>query len=242
MAKKTAKKNPSGRPKVAVVKNGPYIVSGGLPLAKEIIVADKKGYPIRWGRGESFPKQEVYSLCRCGHSKNKPYCTGAHAEAGFDGAETASRKRYLSQAQRIKGPKIDLTDAVPLCASGRFCDRGKGTWRLTEESDDPKAKKIAIQQACDCPSGRLVAWNKKTKKAIEPGFKPSVSIVEDPAAKTSGPIWVKGGVPIVSSDGKRYEIRNRVTLCRCGKSGNKPFCDGTHMQIGFSDGDKRIKK
>jgi len=33
-----------------------------------------------------------------------------------------------------------------------------------------------------------------------------------------------------SADGFVYEIRNRVTLCHCGYSGNKPFCDGSHMR------------
>jgi len=51
----------------------------------------------------------------------------------------------------------------------------------------------------------------------------------------SSAIWVKGGIPIQSSKGFVYEIRNRVTLCRCGKSANKPFCDGTHVKIRFRD-------
>jgi CDGSH-type Zn-finger protein len=53
---------------------------------------------------------------------------------------------------------------------------------------------------------------------------------------------VKGGVQIKSSDGFVYEPRNRVTLCRCGQSGNKPFCDGTHISMKFNDGDKSLKK
>jgi len=228
--------------KVTVTKNGPYIVSGALPMAKEIIAIDRDGNAVRWGRGESFPKQENYALCRCGHSANKPYCTGMHSEVGFNGTETASRKKYLEQAERINGPKMDLTDAMAFCAAARFCDKGAGVWRLTDESDDTKSKKLAIDESCKCPSGRLVAWDKKTGKPIEPKFKPSISIVEDPQAWVSGPIWLKGGVPVESADGKVYEVRNRVTLCRCGQSGNKPFCDGTHIQIGFDDRDKRLKR
>jgi len=34
----------------------------------------------------------------------------------------------------------------------------------------------------------------------------------------------------VSEDGKPYRIRNRLTLCRCGRSENMPFCDGSHVQ------------
>jgi CDGSH-type Zn-finger protein len=44
---------------------------------------------------------------------------------------------------------------------------------------------------------------------------------------------VRGGIAITSADGYTYEVRNRVTLCRCGHSKNKPFCDGTHSDIDF---------
>ncbi|MDD5172233.1 MAG: CDGSH iron-sulfur domain-containing protein [Candidatus ainarchaeum sp.] len=229
-------------PKIKVLKNGPYLVSGGLPLGKEIIVTGRTGVPVRWEKAERYPDQKDYALCRCGHSTNKPYCTGKHSEIDFDGTETANRKKYLAKAEKISGPKIVLRDAVEFCALARFCERGISVWGFTQESDDPKKKKTAIQEAHDCPAGRLVMYDRKTGKQIEPDLKPSISIVEDPGARASGPIWVKGGVPVESSKGIKYEIRNRVTLCRCGKSGNKPFCDGTHINIGFRDGDKRVKR
>ena len=56
--------------------------------------------------------------------------------------------------------------------------------------------------------------------------------------RISGPIRVKGGVRLESTDGKLYETRNRVTLCRCGKSKNKPFCDATHVSIKFKAKEK----
>jgi CDGSH-type Zn-finger protein len=170
-----------------------------------------------------------------------PFCDGMHSRIKFDGTELASREKYIEQAEVIKGPGLDLTDAGDLCAGAGFCDRAGGTWNLVENSDDPKSKKIAIQQACDCPSGRLVVWDKKTGKAIEPKFNPSISLIEDPNQKISGPLWIKGNVQIESSDGKKYEKRNRVTLCRCGKSKNMPFCDGTHIDINFNDGDDSVK-
>jgi CDGSH-type Zn-finger protein len=43
-----------------------------------------------------------------------------------------------------------------------------------------------------------------------------------------GPLWVTGNIPILRADGQPLEIRNRVTLCRCGCSGAKPLCDGAH--------------
>jgi len=41
-----------------------------------------------------------------------------------------------------------------------------------------------------------------------------------------GPIWLRDGIPVISADGRPYAIRNRVPLCRCGRSSNKPICDG----------------
>ena len=60
-------------------------------------------------------------------------------------------------------------------------------------------------------------------------------VIEDPAERVSGPLWVRGGIPVIAADGFAYEVRNRVTLCRCGASANKPFCDGSHFKVGFRD-------
>jgi CDGSH-type Zn-finger protein len=226
--------------RVTVMPDGPFLVTGGLPLAKEIIGTDRNGIPVKWIAGERFPDREKYSLCRCGKSGGMPYCDGTHEEIGFDGTETAGNEAYLEQADTLTGPDLILTDAEAFCAIARFCDRREGVWNLTDNSDDPESRKIAIPEACDCPAGRLVAWDKTTEKPIEPAFEPSIALIEDPNQKASGPIWVKGGVPIVSADGTEYEIRNRVTLCRCGESENKPFCDGSHLSSGFNDGDESL--
>jgi CDGSH-type Zn-finger protein len=228
--------------KIVITKNGPYIVSGGISIQKEAIVTDKDGYPLRYEKGENYPKEEEYWLCRCGQSKNKPFCDSTHKKIIFDGTETASRKKYLNEAETLNGPKVILKDNFPLCSGAGFCNARDGnTWDLTIDSKNPKSKKFAIQQACDCPSGRLVIFDKKSKKSIEPKFDPSISLIEEPRKKVSGALWVKGKIPIESSDGTNYEIRNRVTLCRCGKSLNKPFCDGTHRETGFNDRDKSLK-
>ena len=57
---------------------------------------------------------------------------------------------------------------------------------------------------------------------------PERCIVEDPALDCSGPLWARGGIELVGEDGVAYETRNRMTLCRCGRSVNKPFCNGAH--------------
>jgi len=65
-------------PRVTVTRNGPYLVSGKVPLARQTIVADAQGGSERWRESDPFPAQEAYALCRCGHSANKPFCDGSH--------------------------------------------------------------------------------------------------------------------------------------------------------------------
>src|SRR4030043_1134481 len=168
------------QPRIKIVKNGPLEVSGNVPLQKEIIGIGAEDEPETWIAGEKYPGKEEYSLCRCGQSKNQPYCDGAHRKINFDGTETASRKNCRDECDNIEGPNLILSDSPDLCAVARFCHIGKGTWGFTRESDDPEKRKMAIRQACNCPSGRLVARDKKTGQPFEPEFKPSISLIEDP--------------------------------------------------------------
>lgn len=49
----------------------------------------------------------------------------------------------------------------------------------------------------------------------------------------NGPVLVQGPAQVVDAEGKAGEQKDTVALCRCGHSGTKPFCDGTHRKIGF---------
>jgi CDGSH-type Zn-finger protein/uncharacterized Fe-S cluster protein YjdI len=99
------------------------------------------------------------TLCRCGASKNKPYCDNAHKTAGFrsDGKPGVGNL----DANLRTGP-VDI--------------------------------------------------------AILPG----------------GPLVVSGCCEIRDADGAPVSRTDKVALCRCGASRNKPFCDGSHTQIGFT--------
>jgi len=219
--------------KIKIAQNGPYIVTGNVPLQEKIIVKKGKGYEYKDGR--DFPQAEEYHLCRCGKSKNAPFCDGTHVAVNFVGTETASRAKYEDRADLLEGPGIALLDD-DRCAFARFCHSDKGnTWSLMEHSDRLEYKEKAIKTASDCPTGRLTAIDKETGRAIEPEYEPSIDIIQDPEEGVSAGIFVKGGIPIEAADGELYEIRNRVTLCRCGKSYNKPFCDAMHVTTGFSD-------
>jgi CDGSH-type Zn-finger protein len=224
-------------PRIKVTPNGPYQVEGAVPLARQIIEPNEDGESWTWRQGEPFDVPARYRLCRCGGSSAKPFCDGTHERNGFDGTETASRALYRDQAEVFRGPNLTLTDAEPLCAFARFCDARGQIWSLVEQAD-PEAAELVRREARHCPSGRLVAWQRGQDgrdEALEPDLPPSIGVVEDPALGVSGPLWVRGGIPIESADGTMYEVRNRVTLCRCGASENKPFCDGSHAQIGFRD-------
>ncbi|AKB19527.1 MULTISPECIES: CDGSH iron-sulfur domain-containing protein [unclassified Methanosarcina] len=214
--------------RIKIIKAGPYRVTGGVPLFEQVIVIDDAGHTRKLIDIKEYPQKEAYILCRCGSSKNKPFCDGTHRKIGFDGSETASRKPYLEKAETVEGPDLKLTDAHELCDHSRFCQRAGGIRDLIQKSDDPEARQTAIEEAMICPSGRLVLWDKKTGKPFEKEFEASIVLVHDEQKGCEGPLWVRGGVPIESADGSMYESRNRVTLCRCGKSENKPYCDGSH--------------
>lgn len=227
---------PAGRgARVTVTKDGPYAVVGAIPLSRQAIGANGKGDSVDWTPGESLTVGRSYMLCRCGRSANKPFCDGTHAKIGFVGDDTATREPYAAQAETFEGPAMALTDAQPLCAFARFCDRDGDVWNNVTTARSQDATETFARQVGQCPSGRLVAWDLSPRAPTEPDLPPSLVLVEDPSKGVSGPIWLRGGVEVVGSDGTAYEVRNRVTLCRCGQSKNKPFCDGAHASVGFKD-------
>jgi len=70
--------------KIKITKNGPSIVSGEIPFEKETIIVDADDCPVKWKKGKKFQGKEAPHLCRCGKSRNTPFCDGSHADAGFD--------------------------------------------------------------------------------------------------------------------------------------------------------------
>ena len=66
------------KPKIRILKDGPYIVSGGVPLIKQGIGTDDEGNSYQWIMEVTYPLKDTYSLCRCGESKNKPFCDGSN--------------------------------------------------------------------------------------------------------------------------------------------------------------------
>jgi len=220
--------------KIRITKDGPYIVSGGIPLSVESIVADSDGESESWQVDSKLPERQKCGLCRCGKSEAKPLCDGSHSDVAFDGTEVAGFEPHIDCAVVLLGPRIDVADHKELCAEARFCHRDGAVWhRVGEDSAD--AAETVVSECGLCPSGRYTALEKAGGEPLEPDLPPSIAFVQDPQAEVSGPIWVRGGIAIESADGREYEVRNRVTLCRCGQSENKPFCDGSHVDCGFHD-------
>ena len=99
---------------------------------------------------------------------------------------------------------------------------------MMESTKDPEVRERARRLIANCPSGRLGFG--PGYEDLEPQYQPSLATIKD------GPLWVRGGIEMEAEDGFVYEALNRKTLCRCGRSSNKPYCDGTHKEVGFEAG------
>lgn len=223
--------------RITISARGPYLVYGRPPLALQFIRTDREGESRDFCEGARFSTDsEPTALCRCGLSANKPYCDGSHLRAEWDPRLTASVDPIDKEAERIEGGTLSLHDNAAYCVFARFCHPHGDAWTLTENSDDPEARRQAIREASLCPGGRLTAYDRTDERPFEPLLPPSLGLIQDPAVGASGGLWLRGGIPIVADDGRRYETRNRTVLCRCGQSANKPYCDGTHVAVKWRDG------
>jgi len=218
--------------RVVIRKDGPYRVEGDVPLLRTAIVETEYGEPVEWDEGPGFPTPESgwYEICRCGLSSRKPFCDSTHERETFDGTERADRRPSTIRRFPFEGDGVVMTDDKMFCTHAGFCgDRFTNVWAMIEETADPDVRERLMDMVRKCPSGRLAYQVPPDPEDVEPGFEPSIGI------EPNGPMWVRGRIQIVSEDGTEWEVRNRVTLCRCGRSRNKPYCDGTHQRVGFSD-------
>ena len=202
--------------KITVLDGGPYQVEGGVPLL------DHEGTGI-----ESKP---TYFLCRCGGSKNKPFCDGTHSSNNFNGQEFASKDSFADRAERLVGDGVTIHDDRSRCSHAGVCtDNLSEVFNFgVEPWIDPSgagADEIARVVSL-CPSGALSYSLSGSPEPVEKLEGPSITVVKD------APYAVRG-VQLVAGDGEAYDACERQTLCRCGGSRNKPFCDGSHWYMGF---------
>jgi CDGSH-type Zn-finger protein len=201
------------------VTPGPYMLEGEVPIQN--------------ASGEDVTGETRVFLCRCGQSSNKPFCDGTHNKVGFDGTEVADHGPMADRRDAYEGDGITIYDDRSRCAHAGRCTGGlPAVWKMDEEpwidALGAPAAEIAATVA-SCPSGALTYALPGSAETVEEPMTHAVMAVPD------GPYRVRGGVPVVSADGEPYELRARQTLCRCGQSKNKPFCDGSHWYAGFKD-------
>ncbi|MDP9296197.1 MAG: CDGSH iron-sulfur domain-containing protein, partial [Actinomycetota bacterium] len=188
-------------PRIEIEPNGPFRVTGGVPLRREEIVRSPDGHSLDWRVTEEFPAEQTYLLCRCGRSENKPFCDDSHLlEPPFDGTETADRTPTAERRRELRTQQLVVGDDEPLCSSMGFCvSRTGDVWGLLLRGRDPEIRSRIIRMIQHCPSGRLAYALPPDTEDVEQELEPSISVVG------GGPLWVKGRVEVIDADGGPWE-------------------------------------
>lgn len=217
---------------IRVRENGPYLVDGGIQLVRKTQVVTEFGEPIAWKVEGEVPTEGGYALCRCGGSQNKPFCDGTHRKNGFDGTETADTDLTADrQVTFDEGNGIVVKQDTSLCMNSGYCGtRFRSITEMVQDADDTEVRSNIAAMVERCPSGSFVYSLGDDPEIIEPDLPVQVAVTTEitDGGPIDGPLWITGNIPVERSDGQPMETRNRVTLCNCGRSRNKPLCDGTH--------------
>jgi CDGSH-type Zn-finger protein/ferredoxin len=226
------KDNSDNAKKIEVRHNGPYIVSGYIPLVSKTQVVSEYGEPMTWKIDGKLASEESYGLCRCGQSNYKPFCDNTHLRFNFDGTELAPTDSTNERQETYPGSKsiVIRIDQI-LCTGSGFCsNRMTSIAEMATHDDDTQVRTLAISMIEHCPSGALTYAIKEGEEDIEADLPQQIAVTTEITSEgpIQGPLWVTGGIPIIRSDGQPFESRNRVTLCNCGHSQIKPLCDGSH--------------
>lgn len=183
---------------------------------------------LRTWQGDRLDTKPVMTLCRCGGSANKPFCDGTHRTNGFSDATLADR--LPDARESYQAAAITVHDNRSICAHAGHCTDGLGqVFRQKHEPwIDPAAGTVEaiVETVRKCPSGAL----SYTLDGVAGGDQerpPAITVTED------GPYAVVGGAQLLEQSRAQGASMEHYTLCRCGASKNKPFCDGTHWSIGF---------
>lgn len=217
-------------PSITATPGGPYILRGAARLRRMREVFSEAGEPMAWQVTEPLDHSGESWLCRCGGSRNKPFCDGTHATRDWDSTEHAPESTFDERAETRTGPGITLRADDELCSHAGFCgNRFTGIFAMLDklEPDDSASRALMMAMVEHCPSGALAFRVDASGPDIEPELPEAVGVIED------GPLYVSGGVCVQRADGRPIETRNRMVLCRCGQSATKPLCDGAHKAIDF---------
>lgn len=140
--------------------------------------------------------------------------------------------------EQERGPRrVYANETIEVHWEPKLCIHTRNCVRSLPQVFDPDARPWVIVDAASadhvaeavltCPTGALHF------RRLDDG--PQETASEPPAVepRPNGPLFVRGRMRIVDPDGRLIREDTRVALCRCGASGNKPFCDGSHRRIGF---------
>ncbi|MFC1853651.1 thiamine pyrophosphate-dependent enzyme, partial [candidate division CSSED10-310 bacterium] len=181
-------------------------------------------------RNEPIQTKKIMSLCRCGASKRKPFCDGSHTGINFNDA--AAEDRISDKCESYKGQEITINDNRGICSHAGFCtDNLKTVFRMGVEPwidpDGDHQQKI-IETIDMCPSGAL-SYSLGDQVFRDRQADPEIHV------DRNGPYYVQGSIELSGFDLGDGASREHYTLCRCGFSGNKPRCDGSHWYAAFND-------
>jgi len=131
------------------------------------------------------------------------------------------------------GRAVDVTWDERLCIHHAACIRAPDDVFVKERRPwvDPDAADAdtVVQDVCSCPSGALHSTRRDGGPDETPDERATVGVAAD------GPLHLRGDLTIVGAPEDMPGVRMRATLCRCGYSNNKPFCDNRHLEHGFTD-------
>ena len=209
------------KPVIACLPDGPYLIKDDEDATVTLRVTAADGEQTSAARG--------VALCRCGGSANKPFCDGTHRNNGFSDARATDGS--LDRRQSYAGSRITIHDNRGICAHAGFCtDNLSSVFRMGEEpwiDADGAAVEAIVDVVKKCPSGAL-SYSIDAAEFQHSVDAPEITVIRD------GPYRVSG-VELAEHALGEGATSARYTLCRCGASKNKPFCDGSHWHVGFSD-------
>ncbi len=163
-------------------------------------------------------------LCRCGRTSSQPFCDGTHAKVGF----SSQNELEDEIIQEYQAEKIKVTFNRSICAGAAACVRGFPQIYKSASVDwiNPDGGSVddVINSIKACPSGAL-SYEIDSHKILESYEIEKFEIIKN------GPINIKGKVELKNVEWSSFANKEKFTLCRCGASKNKPFCDYSHASL-----------
>ncbi len=205
-------------------RNGGPLVITGLPLLTD-------------SNGEQISAKRVAALCRCGASKSKPFCDGSHSRIGFE--STHSNDRSKDEILTYEGEEVTIHYNRILCSHAAECgkrqkaafDSSRKPWIVPDNATADDLREVVNA----CPSGAL-RYSSGGDNGPDAQPQHAQSDIKGITVERNGPYRV-AGIPLLDARLARGANPEKYVLCRCGASKNKPFCDGSHVDIGWTSTD-----